>query len=183
MGLLFSAYAPLALACRLSPGLHPVRPAADARRRAWAMCATSAPATSAPPTCCARATRGSPPPRCCSTCSRARWPCSSSTRSPSATCAFDAYQLVLRRRPRRLPRPPLPGLAPLPRRQGRRHLHRRADRPALAGGRRLLPGVDRRRAVTSRYSSLAALAATSRWCSTTCCSARPACCSFSSCRS
>ena len=36
--------------------------------------------------------------------------------------------------PRRLPRPPLSGLAQIQRRQGRRHLYRRAARPVLAGG-------------------------------------------------
>ena len=35
---------------------------------------------------------------------------------------------------RRLPRPPLPGLAQIQGRQGRRHLYRRAARPVLAGG-------------------------------------------------
>ena len=35
---------------------------------------------------------------------------------------------------RRLPRPPLPGLAQVQGRQGRRDLYRRADRPVLAGG-------------------------------------------------
>ena len=49
-------------------------------------------------------------------------------------------------RARRLPRPPLSGLAQIQRRQGRRHLYRRADRPVLAGGGDVLPDLagDRR---------------------------------------
>ena len=58
------------------------------------------------------------------------------------------------RRPRRLPRPPLPGLARLQGRQGRGHLSRRADRPGLAGG------ADLRRRLARRSPSCSA---TPRW--------------------
>ena len=53
---------------------------------------------------------------------------------------------------RRLPRPPLPGLAQIQGRQGRRGLYRRADRPVLAGGADVLPDLarDRRRPRATR---------------------------------
>ena len=50
-----------------------------------------------------------------------------------------------RRRPRRLPRPPLPGLARVQGRQGRRDLHRRAARLQPAGARHLRGDLARTR--------------------------------------
>ena len=78
--------------------------------------APSAPAISAPPMCCAPAARGSPRRRLSATRSKARSRCSL-PRICRPPCGA-------RRRPRRVPRPSVSGLAQVQRRQGRRDFYR-----------------------------------------------------------
>ncbi len=120
------------------------------RAAAGPTCAPSAPAISAPPTCCAPATRSSPPRRLLGDMLKGTVAVLVMAYPRAPTRARRSALRAARRGPRRLPRPSLSGLARLQGRQGRRHLYRRAARAGLAGGADLL-----RRLARGRFASRA----------------------------
>ena len=103
--------------------------------------------------------QGAPPPRrCSSTAARARVAVLVA-RALAGETGGDGRGL------RRLPRPPLPGLAEVPRRQGRRHLPRRHAGARLAGRPRRLRHLarDRLRLPLLSLAALVAAATTPLW--------------------